>query len=227
MAGRYSPIYSGVWSDDALEGAPFEEKAFFVYLWSNERIRPSGIYRVTDEQLAVDTGLRIKTVQTYVGDLAARGRIVRDGRWLFVRGYLSRQPNHARLLTGARHDVTECTSPSVQEAFCQRYPLYSKWLVDGQPTFTNPMHEKRAQYQYQNQKKKDRIRTRARAREARPHPSLPDPPGDSEELSLPRPGRPDRMASNGQPEPVGSYVQTLVAKLATETSKLVSEAKPC
>jgi hypothetical protein len=138
FSDRYSPIYSGVWSHDALEGTPFEEKAFFIFLWSNERNRPSGIYRVTDEQLAADTGLRLRTIRKYLDDLGKRGRIVRDGTWLFVRGYLNRQPNHTQLLKGARQDVAECTSGTILEAFRQRYPLYQRWSGDGQATVRRP-----------------------------------------------------------------------------------------
>jgi hypothetical protein len=138
FSDRYSPIYSGVWSHDALEGTPFEEKAFFIFLWSNERNRPSGIYRVTDEQLAADTGLRPRTIRKYLDDLGKRGRIVRDGHWMFVRGYLHRQPNHTQLLKGARQDVAECTSGTILEAFRQRYPLYQRWSGDGQATVGRP-----------------------------------------------------------------------------------------
>jgi hypothetical protein len=194
FSDRYSPIYSGVWSHDALEGTPFEEKAFFIFLWSNERNRPSGIYRVTDEQLAADTGLRPRTIRTYLDDLSKRGRIVRDGNWIFVRGYLNRQPNQPILLKGARQDVAECASATIVEAFRQRYPLAFRWSGDGQPTIRRP------------------------SRHTIPDHTIPDSekskqsvsgltPPDSDELSLSR-DRPDRTEDrSNDPEPVAAILK--------------------
>jgi len=156
MPPRYFPLSSEIWDDEALEGATFEERAFFVWTFSNSRVRPSGIYRVTDAQIVSDTRLPIESVQTYVADLAARRRIVRDGAWIFIRGYLARQPNHDNLLKGAKLDVVGCTSPLILEAFASRYPAYAQWLddvrptvgqrsADGPPTVGRPMNGNRPQ----------------------------------------------------------------------------------
>lgn len=32
MAGRYHPLYDGIWNNEKFEGAPFEEIGFFIYL---------------------------------------------------------------------------------------------------------------------------------------------------------------------------------------------------
>ena len=55
MASDYHPLYSTLWNDEKLEASPFEARGFFAYLCSNNRVRPSGIYRATDAQLAADT----------------------------------------------------------------------------------------------------------------------------------------------------------------------------
>jgi hypothetical protein len=139
MAGRYSPIYSGVWNHEALEGTSFECKAFFVFLCSNERVRPSGIYRVTDAQLAVDTGLPSRSIRHYLDDLVRRCRIIRDGAWLFVRGYLDRQPKQERLLKSVLNDITECGSLLVLRAFGEKYPIYRRWSDDRLLTINRPL----------------------------------------------------------------------------------------
>lgn len=126
----YSPLYHSMWSDEALDGAPFEEKGFFAFLWSHERIRPSGIYRVTDAQLAADTGLHIKRVGEYLRDLAERRRIIRDGAWLFVRGFFARQPKQKFLLRGVERDLAECSSIPVLEAFLAKYPLQQSLVIE-------------------------------------------------------------------------------------------------
>ena len=149
MASKFHPLYSGVWTDPHLEGASFECHAFFAWLFSNDHVRPSGIYRVTDAQVAVETGLRLSRVRAYCQDLAQRRRIVRDVAWVFVCGYLKRQPNHKNLLKAAQADVMACTSVPILEAFQQKYPLYRQWSVDRlatvTPTVGQPMNETRPQ----------------------------------------------------------------------------------
>jgi uncharacterized phage protein (TIGR02220 family) len=144
MASRYHPLFGGLWSSVHLEGLPFEAKGFFAYLCSNDRLRPSGIYRVTDAQLAVDTGLPMNRVRTYLEALAARGRIVRDGSWIFVRGYLDRQPKHGPMLKGAENDVAECTSVAILKAFSLKYPHLDRWSTDRLVTLTRPINEIRS-----------------------------------------------------------------------------------
>jgi uncharacterized phage protein (TIGR02220 family) len=127
---RYSAIFTAVWNDARLDGLPFEGKAFFIYLCCNERVRPSGIYRATDELIAVDTSLPIKRVRAYLEALALRRRIVRDGAWIFVQGFLKRQPKQDFLLKGVAADVAACYSPVILTAFGEKYPHYKQWSDD-------------------------------------------------------------------------------------------------
>lgn len=137
MPSRYHPLEEGLWDDPKFDAgaaglpeAPFEERGFFAYLFSNPRQRPSGIYRATDGQLAEGSRLPLRRVTAYLVDLHKRSLIVRDGAWIFLPGYLKRQANSQRLLLGAARDVDSCESVMVLEAFVQRYPLYSKWSTD-------------------------------------------------------------------------------------------------
>ena len=132
----YHPLYAGLWSDERL--GSFECRGFFAFLFSHHRMRPSGIYRATDQQLAVDTGLPLRRVRKYLAHLERVRRIVRDAPWLFVVGYLKRQPKHERLLVAARNDVAECTSVAVLEAFGKQYPLFDRWSADRLLTISRP-----------------------------------------------------------------------------------------
>jgi len=120
---RYHPIYEGLWDDAKLEGLSFECHGFFAFLCSNKRCCFSGIYRATDGQLAQDSGLPVAKVRTYLDALATRSRIVRDGAWIFLRGYLERQPNHPRFLKRVVADLHDCSSETIQKAFFLKYPL--------------------------------------------------------------------------------------------------------
>jgi uncharacterized phage protein (TIGR02220 family) len=140
----YHPLYDGLWHHEDLEGAPFEEKAFFIFLWSNPRMRPSGIYRVTDEQLAADAELPVKRVQAYLGDLSRRLRIVRDGAWVFVRGYFARQPKQERLLLGVQSDINSCSSVPILKSFGEKYPVFDKWSTDRLQKVSNPHNDMRS-----------------------------------------------------------------------------------
>src|SRR4029450_4858574 len=140
MASTYHPIYSGLWNDDALEGLSFECHAFFAFLCSNDHVRPSGIYRVTDAPLVAETGVQLAKVRRYLSVLIERQRILRDGGWLFVCGYFKRQPKQERLLNGVRSDIEICSSLAILEAFGLRYSHFSRWSTDRLKTLSNPMN---------------------------------------------------------------------------------------
>jgi hypothetical protein len=123
----YHPLYQGIWSSRHLDGAPFEEKAFFVYLFSNDHVRPSGIYRVKDAHIQAETELPMRRIRLYLADLQTRGRIIRDDAWLFVVGYFDRQPKQPNLLNGVKADIASCTSIPILTAWGQRYPHHSQW----------------------------------------------------------------------------------------------------
>jgi hypothetical protein len=124
----YHPLYDGLWTDERL--GSFECRAFFAFLFSHPRVRPSGIYRVTDRQLAVDTGLPLRRVRAHLARLESTKRIIRDASFLFVVGYLKRQPRFDRLILSVQRDLSECTSARVLEAFSQKYPHLDKWSRD-------------------------------------------------------------------------------------------------
>lgn len=133
---RYHPLYDGLWTDERL--GSFETRAFFAFLFSNYRVRPSGLYRVTNLQLQVDTGLSLRRVAQHLERLERARRIVRDAPWVFVLGYLKRQPKSDRLLAGVQADIAECTSTVVLEAFGHKYQHLSRWSRDRLQTITRP-----------------------------------------------------------------------------------------
>jgi hypothetical protein len=141
MASTYHPIFSGLWNDDALEGLSFECHGFFAFLCSNDHVRPSGIYRVTDPQIVAETGLRLGKVRQYLSVLAERKRIVRDGAWMFVCGYFKRQPKGDSMLAAVRKDVENCSSNVILEAFSLKYPLFHRWSADRRATLGRPPTE--------------------------------------------------------------------------------------
>jgi len=136
--GEYHPLYSGLWNDDKLEGLPFENKGFYAYLFANERTRPSGIYRATDEQIAADTELPLAKVRAYLSSLADRRRIIRDGSWVFVRKRFKRTPKSPRMLQAVETDLEQCSSVLIVNDFFETYPLFKQRLPDRWQTVSRP-----------------------------------------------------------------------------------------
>lgn len=77
-------------------------------------------------------------MREHLANLHQRRRIVRDGAWIFVRGYLARQPKGDNLLRGARSDVESCSSISILNAWSEKYPHLSRWSVDRLATLGRP-----------------------------------------------------------------------------------------
>lgn len=151
MASDYHPFYASLWNDEKLEGACFEGKGFFGYLFTNHRVRPSGIYRATDEQLASDTSLPVRRVHGYLADLHARGLIIRDGAWVFVISYFKRQPKGDNILRGVESDIKNCSSLPVLRAFFKKYPLHSRPSIAFLEEAERRSHESRSTEQLQLQ----------------------------------------------------------------------------
>jgi hypothetical protein len=141
MPSRYHPIYDGLWDHHSLEGLPFIVKGFFAFLCSNRRLRPSGIYRVTDEQLSADTLLPRSKIRAFIQALVARQRIVRDGAWMFICGYFARQPKQSYLLSGVQNDVSHCSSVPILRAFSEKYPVYRQWSDDRRAMVAHPTND--------------------------------------------------------------------------------------
>jgi len=139
MPARYHPLFDGLWNDEKFDGAPFEEIGFFIFLFANARMRPSGIYRVTDQQMSTDSRLALAKVRRYTEDLDRRGAIVRDQAWMFVCGYLQRQPKHENLLNGVHADLSNCSSERILRAFSAKYPQQRKWSNERLATLAQRM----------------------------------------------------------------------------------------
>lgn len=127
MRRRYGLIAVGDWQ---LDGMSFDGRALLQYLHANERTRPSGIARVTDDQLAADTDLPLPRVRSALRELGDRGQVLREGAWLWVVEHFGRIPKTRLWLAGARDDVRRCTSAAIVRAWGERYPHHMRWADD-------------------------------------------------------------------------------------------------
>jgi hypothetical protein len=127
---RYHALFDDFWLEPKLDGCSLEERGFAVFLFSNKRLRPSGIYRMTDLQAASDLAIPVKRVTAFMADLARRRFIVRDGLWIFVVGYFALQAKQPFLLKGAEYDVGACDSIPILTAFGEKYQHHRQWSRD-------------------------------------------------------------------------------------------------
>ena len=54
---KYRPIYTNIWKDPNFQNFNSTEKIIFIYLFSNEQTSESGIYPITTQTIANETGL--------------------------------------------------------------------------------------------------------------------------------------------------------------------------
>jgi len=203
----YHPIFSGLWNDEDLAGLTFECKGFFCYLCTNDHMRPSGIYRVSDAQLVAETELPLPSVQAHLEALQTRRRILRDSAWLFVRGYLKRQPKQERLLIGARNDVDNCSSVLILESFALKYPMYSRWSTDRLLTINRPINDMPSPI----------LTPAPRIYNPSPAPTGPSPDGP--------PTTPDAVASENGHDPEQIRAQIVAEAKAIKLKYAVSQAR--
>lgn len=95
MGDPYHPIYEALWNDPKFSEwpQPWLHRAFFGYLCSHQRVRPAGIYAVTPEVLAAETGQPQDWTAEALGRFTTERMIQMERGLLWVVKYLARQPN--------------------------------------------------------------------------------------------------------------------------------------
>lgn len=123
---KYESIHEEFWEDEVFEDASFTTMGYFGFTFTNLRCTISGIYRATPEQLSGD--LRGKLTPDQIRECEAflidKGRLVRDGGWLWVVNKWKRLPSGRDgkpKLRSAGLALASCTSRIIFEGWQKKY----------------------------------------------------------------------------------------------------------
>lgn len=97
---RREDIDNAIWSDPDFLGLSVNAKLLYVWSFTNPRCGMSGLYKVTREAAAMETGLTPARLADALGELAEGRFVFYDGRWMWVRSRIkhlrSKSPNIAK-----------------------------------------------------------------------------------------------------------------------------------
>mgnify|MGYP001340674963 CR=1 FL=1 len=74
MAG-YSQVYKTFWQDNFVLSLPFQEKAFYIYLFTNAKINLTGIYETSLAVMEFETGLSEKVILNLLDKFEQYGKV--------------------------------------------------------------------------------------------------------------------------------------------------------
>ena len=71
----YRQIHSKIWTDPWFLDLSSNEKLVFIYLFSNDRVKLTGIYDISVKTIAYETGIDLSDVTAILDRFEADGKI--------------------------------------------------------------------------------------------------------------------------------------------------------
>lgn len=92
----YRQIHVEMWDDPwVIELSP-ADKLLFIYLFSNSRTNPIGLYEISQRVIAFETGLTQDSIGAALASFCNAGKIQYQDNWIWVPKLLSRNINNIR-----------------------------------------------------------------------------------------------------------------------------------
>ena len=134
---RYEFVKTSLWQDAWFQELPPAEKAAFIFLFTNEAIRPSGIYPLTKKTWAFFSGFEISNIQSLSKKWEKEGKIKYDETKgiIWVVNYLLHNPNKhlPNVKTAIYKDMESFGNCCFFNEFLKAYQR----LLEGSPSLTN------------------------------------------------------------------------------------------
>jgi len=123
---EYSYIKSSFWTDPENEKLPPEAKLVFLYLISNPLRTQCGIYKISPNRIAYDTGYSIDTVSKAIDALSREKKIKRDGLIIWIVNFFKHQANSSpKVLKRVAKELEELGNHPYIKEFLEKYKDYN------------------------------------------------------------------------------------------------------
>jgi hypothetical protein len=114
------------WGDPFVEELPSDAKLLYLWLMTNKRQNPSGIFESTIRAIATETGLDTEDVPGLIGSLSEKVVWCREKNLIWVKNFTRRQCKSSRFLLGAIPSLRALKNGDIKEA----YIAYNKEIFD-------------------------------------------------------------------------------------------------
>ena len=119
------------WSEEDIQELTFEEKSFYIYLFTNEHCNQAGVYRITKKTIAFETGLTEERVEELLGKLIHNDKIIYKDCLLWVKSFVKHQPNtNPSVKKRIIKDLDRIEDEKIKEEFNMYYPELAADLAE-------------------------------------------------------------------------------------------------
>ncbi len=137
---KYRPLYTRIWKDPDFLKYSAEDKLLFIYLCTNDSTSDTGIYPLSPETLANETGIPLETVQQRLGNGCLKNvDYDLDTQYVFVRKFRRyNSGGRADLIAKAiANDFRVSHHVPHWDAFVQEYPEFKAMLATVKQRLSN------------------------------------------------------------------------------------------
>lgn len=119
---------TGFWGDKWVRRLPSPAKLLFSYLWTNDHCTQAGVYEITLDAIAFETGLREPELPQLLHGLSPKVEWYPDQDIIWVRNFLRRQAKSPKFLVAAIKSLDKLKVP---EDIRRDFELYNEELLQG------------------------------------------------------------------------------------------------
>jgi hypothetical protein len=98
---KYKQISTDTWIDEYVGALPLAEKAVFIYLFTNDRVGMTGIYRLTDKYIMFMLGID----QSLLDHL--KTKFENDRKYFFYKGWIYIVNNHKHVKFSTARNIIQ------------------------------------------------------------------------------------------------------------------------
>lgn len=103
MAGRY--INTSFWKDSYIVDLETDEKLLFLYLLTNHQTNIAGIYELSIREMAFDTDIDKKRIETIIAKFVKDDKLVYIKGWVALNNWIKHQSKNPKVVTGIQRIV--------------------------------------------------------------------------------------------------------------------------
>ena len=137
---EYRSIHTRIWEDSWFRSLDADGKVLWIYLFSNHRASVCGVYRVTLEFMAFETGLTPATCRKWLEKFEADDKAYFYDDLLWVTKLRDLQDTgSASLRTRINDDAAKIPDGKIKQLYMARYATLPPPSLDPPPTVPTPI----------------------------------------------------------------------------------------
>jgi DnaD/phage-associated family protein len=110
-------IETSYWGDPFVQKLPFAAKGMYIYLWTNAHCNQAGLYEITPETIAFETGLPLEDIPHLIQKLEPKVAWYPEQNLVWVKNFLKYQSRSPKFLTAAAKNLNSIRNNGLIKEF--------------------------------------------------------------------------------------------------------------